>query len=253
MQQLPIFLNLAGQPVLLVGDGPAADAKRRLIEAAGGIIVGDGPARLAFVAIDDAGEARRIADALRASGILVNVVDRPALCDFTIPAIVDRSPVTVAIGTGGASASLAKALRERLEALLPAALGRLAAQLSAARARLVERFPDVAERRRALDAMLAPGGALDPLADPGDMQAAIDAAVAPAASRHAVVVVDSDDPDDLRLYQLRLLAQADAIVRDGDVADAIVARARRDAVRLDPADVSSASGLVVTIRRRPAP
>jgi uroporphyrin-III C-methyltransferase/precorrin-2 dehydrogenase/sirohydrochlorin ferrochelatase len=253
MQQLPIFLNLAGQPVLLVGDGAAADAKRRLIEAAGGIVVDDGPARLAFVAIDDAGEARRIADVLRARRILVNVVDKPALCDFTIPAIIDRSPVTVAIGTGGTSASLAKALRERLEVLLPAPLGRLAGQLRAARARLVERFPDAAERRGALDAMLAPGGSLDPLADPGDVEAAIDAAAVPAGSRHAVVVVDSDDPDDLRLYQLRLLAQADAIVRDDDVADAIVDRARRDAVRLAPDEASAASGLVVTIRRRSAP
>jgi siroheme synthase len=66
-------------------------------------------------------------------------------------------------------------------------------------------------------------------------------------------VVDSDDPDDLRLYQLRLLAQADAIVRDDDVADAIVDRARRDAVRLAPDEASAASGLVVTIRRRSAP
>jgi uroporphyrin-III C-methyltransferase/precorrin-2 dehydrogenase/sirohydrochlorin ferrochelatase len=125
--------------------------------------------------------------------------------------------------------------------------------LRAARARLVERFPDAAERRGALDAMLAPGGSLDPLADPGDVQAAIDAAAVPAGSRHAVVVVDSDDPDDLRLYQLRLLAQADAIVRDDDVADAIVDRARRDAVRLAPDEASAASGLVVTIRRRSAP
>src|SRR3546814_14222183 len=75
-------------------------------------------ARLAFVALADEAEARAAAEALRARGLLVNVVDRPDLCDFTTPAIVDRAPVTIAIGTGGASAGLAKAIRQRVEALL---------------------------------------------------------------------------------------------------------------------------------------
>ncbi|MGL4543230.1 MAG: precorrin-2 dehydrogenase/sirohydrochlorin ferrochelatase family protein, partial [Polymorphobacter sp.] len=128
MDALPIFVRLAGQPVLLVGEGEAADAKARLIAAAGGRIVRDvAPGvRLAFVALDDAAAATATAAALRTAGLLVNVVDRPALCDFTVPAIVDRSPVLLAIGTGGASATLAKALRERFEALLPARLGDLA-------------------------------------------------------------------------------------------------------------------------------
>ena len=118
--------------MLLVGDGEAADAKRRLIEAAGGVVVTAlvPGVRLAFVALD-APEAE--AARLKAAGLLVNVVDRPALCDFTVPAIVDRSPVLVAVGTGGASASLATALRQRFERLLPARLGALALALRAAR------------------------------------------------------------------------------------------------------------------------
>ncbi|MGB3845303.1 MAG: NAD(P)-dependent oxidoreductase, partial [Sphingopyxis sp.] len=102
MEQFPLFLNLRGRTVVLVGEGEAADAKARLIVRAGGRIVRawEAGATIAFVALDDADEARAAADALRARGLLVNVVDRPALCDFTTPAIVDRAPVTIAIGTG---------------------------------------------------------------------------------------------------------------------------------------------------------
>ena len=117
MNQLPIFVTLRDRNVMLVGDGEAADAKRRLIERAGGICVAEGSldVMLAFVAIEDADEAAVIAARLKATGLLVNVVDQPRLCDFTTPAIIDRNPVLIAIGTGGASAGLAKALRQRLE------------------------------------------------------------------------------------------------------------------------------------------
>ena len=104
MESLPLFHRLAGQPVLVVGEGEAAAAKARLIQEAGGIVVQalQPGVRLAFVALDDGAEA--VAEELRAAGLLVNVVDRPALCDFTVPAIIDRAPVTVAVGTAGASA-----------------------------------------------------------------------------------------------------------------------------------------------------
>jgi uroporphyrin-III C-methyltransferase/precorrin-2 dehydrogenase/sirohydrochlorin ferrochelatase len=126
MQQLPLFVNVDGRKVIVAGDGAAADAKRRLVKRAGGVCVDedDVDARIAFVAVDNPGEAEALADQLRARGLLVNVVDRPELCDFTTPAIVDRSPVLIAISTGGASAGMAKALRQRIEAMLPARLGR---------------------------------------------------------------------------------------------------------------------------------
>src|SRR3546814_5909199 len=94
MHQFPVFLNLRGRTVVLVGEGEAADAKARLIVRAGGRIVPaweDG-ATIAFVALDDEYEARAAAQALRARGLLVHVVDRPGLCDFTTPDIVDRAP-----------------------------------------------------------------------------------------------------------------------------------------------------------------
>ena len=236
MDALPIFLRLDGQRVLLVGTGPAADAKARLIAAAGGVVVADLPARLAFLVLDDAAAAAAEAAHLRAAGLLVNVVDRPALCDFTVPAIVDRSPVIVAVGTGGASASLAKALRERFEALLPTGVGPLAAAIFAARAAVARRAPTVDARRRLWDALLAPGGRLDPLAAHGDADAAVARAVAadpatPVASLTAIVLT-SPDPDELTLRQLRALNQADTVYHGRDVPAAILDRARRDAVRI---------------------
>jgi len=233
VHSLPIFVRLTGQRVLLVGDGEAADAKARLIAGAGGVVVRELPARLAFVALDDADEAAAEAAGLKAAGLLVNVVDRPALCDFTVPAIVDRSPVIVAVGTGGASASLAKALRERLEALLPAGLGRLAEAIFASRAAIAGRAPTVAARRRLWDAALAPGAALDPLAEIADPAAAIlSLSNTAVANSVASIVLISPDPDDLTLRQLRTLNQADTIFHDAAVPPAILDRARRDAVRI---------------------
>ncbi|UAJ10706.1 precorrin-2 dehydrogenase/sirohydrochlorin ferrochelatase family protein [Glacieibacterium megasporae] len=233
MDALPIFVRLTGMRVLLIGNGPAAEAKARLIEGAGGVVVRDLPARIAFVALDDAAEAEAEATRLRAHGLLVNVVDRPALCDFTVPAIVDRSPVIVAVGTGGASASLAKALRERFEAMLPARLGGLADAIFAARAAVAATHPTIDARRRLWDTALAPGGVLDPLADHGDPGAAV-AGIGDAEATAALVeiVLTSRDPDDLTLRQLRLLNQADTIYHPADVPPAILDRARRDADRI---------------------
>ncbi len=228
MRQLPLFFNLDGRAVLLVGDGPAADAKARLVEGAGGIVVREpGAARLAFVALGG-NAARREAERLKAAGLLVNVVDRPELCDFTVPAIVDRSPVTIAVGTGGASATLAKALRERLEALLPATLGRLAEALAGVRGAVAARFPDAADRRRYWDALLAPGGALDPLSDVADPASAMAGNLPPAPKPRTIAVLD---PDDLTLADLRALSTADTIFHTADASPAILDRARRDAIR----------------------
>ena len=125
------------------------------------MIVGEeGEAALAIVALGDPGP---VVARLRARGILVNAVDRPDLCDFTLPAIIDRDPVLVAVGTGGVSAGLAAALRQRLEAVLPASLGGLARALEAAKPAIRGRWPEIGERRRALGAALA--GPLDPLHD----------------------------------------------------------------------------------------
>ena len=190
-------------------------------------------ATIAFVALADEAEARAATAALRARGLLVNVVDRPDLCDFTTPAIIDRTPVTIAIGTGGASAGLAKAVRQRIEALFPARLGALASALHAARGAIKARWPAAADRRRAIDAALALGGYLDPLdidaADKVDMwlAAPTDAPV----SRLEAIRLTSPDPDDLTLRAARLLGEADHVFHPPAIPATILDRARADAVR----------------------
>ena len=207
-------------------------------------------ARLAFLAID---EPEAIAARLKARGVLVNVMDRPELCDFTMPSLLERGDVVVAVGTGGTSAGLAKALRLRLEGLLPQSLGNLAKALGAARETLRARFADPGERRRALDAALAEGGALDPLGDHGE--GAVEAWLGGATSGSAGVIeirLTSDDPDELTLRAARLLGSADLVAYDPGIAPAILARARADAVRQELHDgvaLARRTGLTVILRR----
>jgi uroporphyrin-III C-methyltransferase/precorrin-2 dehydrogenase/sirohydrochlorin ferrochelatase len=246
IESLPLFHRLSGRPVVVTGDGEAADAKRRLVERAGGRVVrglAEGMAagaRIAFIAQEDEAAAQADVARAREAGMLVNAPDRPALCDFTVPSILDRTPVLLAIGTGGASAGLAKQLRLRLEALLPQSLGVLASALLAARPALRARFPDAGERRRALDAALGQGGALDPLEDAGAERAPVE------------ITLRSADPEDLTLREARLLGSADLIVHEAEVPPAILDRARADAARqLAGADEQSFEmhrGLVVTLR-----
>ena len=236
MHSLPLFLRVSGQPVILIGMGEAADAKRRLIERAGGVIVdeADVQARIAFVALEDRAEAAQVSGRLKARGLLVNVVDQPALCDFTTPAIVDRDPVLIAVATGGASAGLAKAVRQRIERMLPQRLGDLATALSEARARLRVRWPDGLARRHALDRAFQEGGALDPLRDlsPDAVAEWLNQPDSVPASRSETIMLTSLDPDDLTLRAARLLGEADRIIHDTQVPPAILARARADAVRI---------------------
>ena len=255
MHSLPLFVRLQGRAVILIGDGDAASAKRALLERAGAQIVGeDAVAALAIVAIEDEVAAVEAVARLKARGILVNAVDRAALCDFTLPAIVDRDPVLIAIGTGGASAGLAKALRQRLEALLPQSLGRLATALQAARGGMRTRFPDATERRRAIDAALDPGGPLDVLGGHGEDAVAHWLAAPASGTRGGYhhLIISSDDPDDLTLRQARLLGQADQIFHNPQIAPAILARGRADAVRSACAAPPDASidGIILYLERR---
>lgn len=255
MRSLPLFHTVRGQPVIVLGEGDAADAKRRLVERAGGQVIADlaegidKGARLAFVAHDDAGSCEADAIRLRCAGLLVNVVDRPELCDFTTPSIVDRDPVLIAVGTGGASAGLAKAVRLRLEALLPQGLGVLASGLEAARGAMRRRWPAARDRRAALDVALGAGAALDPFDDDaaGRVAGWLDGAGTPALG-HYDITLRSADPDDLTLRDARLLGQADVLVLQGKIPAAILARARADAVRLPEGAAVPEQGLVVVLR-----
>lgn len=256
MHSLPLFVKLSGRPVVIVGHGDAAEAKARLVRRAGGIVVDEDTAeeaRLAFVALDDEEEAREAVERLRGRGLLVNAVDRPEFCDFTTPAIVDRDPVIIAIATGGASAGLAKALRQRIEALFPASLGSLADAMKRSRGAIKARWPDASDRRRAIDRAFRPGGTLDPL-NVDDRQ--IESNMADwlnsdgASEGYSVETVrlTSDDPDELTLRAARLLGEADHVVHAADCPPAILARARADAARhAHPCDTTLLDGLVVEI------
>jgi uroporphyrin-III C-methyltransferase / precorrin-2 dehydrogenase / sirohydrochlorin ferrochelatase len=249
MHSLPLFLRLSGRPVILLGEGEAAEAKRRLLERAGAHIGGEeSDARIAIVALEGAETDAAVAR-LRARGILINAVDRPDLCDFTLPAIVDRNPVLVAIGTGGASAGLAAALRQRLETILPAPLGTLASQLFAERAAIRRRYPDGGERRRALGTAFSAGGALDPFGAFETVADWISNSSDAEPQRLAIIDVSNSDPDAMTLRDARFLAAADRIYHMEGVPTAILDRARADAERhLGAPPVTPLPGLTVFLK-----
>lgn len=247
INSLPLFHRIKGQKVLVLGDGDAAEPKKRLVQRAGGIIEDDMQRafdeglRLAFVAYDDPSACKNAAINLRCAGMLVNVVDMPDLCDFITPSILDREPVLIAVGTGGASAGLAKHLRLRLERILPQSLGRLAKGLFNARERLREKFPEGAERRRAIDDALCEGGALDPFeTDSADrVEKWLSDKLDDNTKLVEHITLTSTDPEDLTLRQARLLGVADVIVLVGDIPVPILARARADAKQIDAASFTS--------------
>ena len=175
----------------------------------------------------------------QARGIPVNIVDRPALCSFIMPAIVDRDPVIVAIGTGGAAPVLARLVRARIEAMLPPLLGRVAAMADAFKEEMRARFPDLARRRRLIERLFA--GRAAALALAGEDAAARDAVVAEMAAEEAgapapgivhLVGAGPGEADLLTLRAQRLLGEADVIVHAEAMSEAVLDLARRDAERL---------------------
>ncbi|WP_419899089.1 siroheme synthase CysG [Roseomonas sp. USHLN139] len=246
MRHFPLFLDLQGRDVLLLGGGEALAAKARLLAAAGARLrqasrfspeLLEGVA-LACAAGAPEAELRALSAACQARGIPVNVVDRPALSSFITPAIIDRDPVTVAIGTAGTAPLLARLVRQRVEAVLSPGLGRIAALAERFRGRLREALPDVAARRRFLEGVLA--GRPAQLAEEG-RQAEAEAAFAAALARAEtaptglvhLVGAGPGAADLLTLRALRLMGEADVIVHDRLVSAAVLDLARRDAERID--------------------
>ncbi|MCR5873554.1 siroheme synthase [Phenylobacterium sp. J426] len=245
MDAFPAFFPLAGRTVVIAGEGEAAEAKARLFEGSPATVVrlseeealdrrAYAAATLAFVAAEDDHFARQAAEAARAAGVPVNVVDRPALCDFTTPAVIDRGEVVAAIGTGGASPMLATMLRHDLEARVPEGAGRVAALFRQMQDEVREALPE-AHRRRAFlrDALRGPAARA---AMEGDMDQARDllrlglAQDAPLAA--AVQYIDARGPADLlTLRAARALAAADVLVCDAAAHADVLALARRDAER----------------------
>jgi len=246
MKHLPLFFDLAGRKVVVIGEGPKADLRVKLARSAGadvqrldpGSIASDDfqGAVAAFVATADEATDTAAQRLAKAAGVPVNVADRPALCDFIMPAIVDRDGVVVAISTGGASPTLASVLRGRIEAALPERIGTLASLATAFRGQVNALIADPA-RRRAFLRRLVEGPAAR-LALAGDEAGArrvvlgdLDAARRQNVSAGIAHIVGAGpgDPDLLTLKAAQLLQEADAILHDDLVPPAVLNRARRDA------------------------
>jgi len=253
MRFFPVFLDLRAGTVALVGDTEAARAKLRLLRAAGARVrrhADDTDLDLsdAIAVISAAGEPidSAVAALARSRRIPVNVVDRPELSTFIVPAIVDRGDVVVAIATGGAAPVLARRLRQRIEALLPARIGELAALMGRYRDRVAATLAPAARRRfweRVVDGPVA-AAALSGRS----LEAEAALARAIAAGRHAerqrgtvyLVGAGPGDPDLLTLRALHVLQSADMVFHDDAVSAAVLDRARRDATRVPvgPGDVT---------------
>jgi uroporphyrin-III C-methyltransferase/precorrin-2 dehydrogenase/sirohydrochlorin ferrochelatase len=264
MDYLPVFLRLQARSALVVGGGPVAARKADWLLRAGARVTVVAPqlapqlaSRLAraeiahiaqpfapehlagaaaVVAATDDGEANAaVSQAAHALGIPVNVVDSPELSSFIFPAIIDRSPLVVAVSSAGASPVLARRVREQIEALLPARLGALARFLGRRRA-AVKRLLDARSARAFWERVI--GGRIAAQVLGGNEGAAARSFErelrTPGESPGEVYLIGAGpgDPDLLTLRALQLLQQADVILYDRLVPEAILERARRDAERV---------------------
>lgn len=264
----PLFADLRGRAVLVVGGGTVAARKvEALLEAGARVVVAapelapalqqladqqrvqwragafepdwlDG-AWLAIAASHDTAVNRRVAEAGTVRRIFVNVVDDAEVSSFHVPARVKRGRVQLAISSGGSAPVLARRLRERLEAELDESLAAVAELLARERARIRWRFPQAGKRRRFFEQLL--DGDVPNLLRAGDAagaQAAFDRALAagvPQACRGSVTLIGAGpgDPGLLTLKGLRALQDADVILHDRLVGAGVLDLARRDAERID--------------------
>jgi len=267
MQFLPIFLNVRAQNCLVVGGGDVAYRKAVLLDRAGArlrivapeidaelealVIAGAGEIRLrefhdsdldgvflAVAATDDEEVNSAVSESAKSRGLPVNVVDKPSLCSFIVPAIVDRSPVVIAISSGGASPILTRKLKEKLETMIPAAYGRLALLLGSYRGRAKSVIGDFKRRTRFWEALLS--GPLSEMVLAGredDARRHIEQQLAQSEHidiRGEVFLVGAGpgDPDLLTLKALRLMQEADVVLYDRLVSPEILQRIRPDAEKI---------------------
>ncbi|MFQ2133192.1 siroheme synthase CysG [Aeromonas hydrophila] len=266
MDYLPIFCRLDNKPVLLVGGGEVAERKARLLLDAGAQLTvvapeldpelaelaANGsiewlagefePAQLAGKWLVVAATDRREVNALvyqsaNQARIFANVVDDPKRSSFIMPSIIDRSPLMVAISSGGKAPVLARLLREKLEALLPQHLGAVATFAGGLRERVKARFASMGERRQFWERLLGADQLGQALArgDKASANQLADALFAEdAAAKGEVILVGAGpgDPGLLTLHALRQMQQADVVVYDRLVSDEVMALVRRDAKRI---------------------
>ncbi|HYP66760.1 MAG TPA: siroheme synthase CysG [Thiobacillaceae bacterium] len=268
MNFLPIFIDLRGKNCLVVGGGDTAARKSALLLQCGALVSVVHPGDLvpafnelkeqdrithmpqAFsaellnnvalvisAAEDDAIDGQ-VHAAAAARQLPVNVVDKPALCSFVLPAIMDRSPMIVAVGTGGASPVLARLLRARLETLIPSSYGKLAHLAEDFRERVKAKFTFPPQRRVFWEKVLQ--GPVAELVFAGKeqeaeqvLQSILDKEIDSAPSGEVYLVgAGPGNPDLLTFRALRLMQQADVIVHDNLVTKEILEMCRRDAERI---------------------
>ena len=267
MNYLPIFLDIRDRHCLVVGGSETAARKAELLLRAGahvGVVaqaLHEGFERLphrerlsrvadaytselldgqdaVIVVADDAALKQSIADAARARHIPVNVADTPALCSFILPSIIDRSPIMVAVSSGGESPVLARMLRARLETLIPASYGRLGALASRFKDRV--RAAIKSEQRRAFweKVFLSPVAEMVFSGREQEAEARLEVMLKEGSgtdiSRGEVYLVGAGpgNPDLLTFRALRLMQQADVLVYDRLVSQPILDMCRRDAERI---------------------
>jgi len=267
---LPVFLNVKGKRALVVGGGTLAARKADLLARAGcdltvvATALNDDLARVvreyriehkttelsaddlkgcvvAFGASSDTAVNRKLHDLATAAGILVNISDTTDLCDFIMPAVLDRSPLLIAIASGGTTPLLTRMLKARFETSIPAAYGRLAEFAGSYRQKVKDSIPNMTRRRRFWEEMID-GPIAEHLFSGQEEQATalMESLLDEAASdsdrppRGEVYLVGTGpgDPDLLTFRALRLMQQADVVLYDRLIGEGILDLVRRDASRI---------------------
>ncbi len=267
MQNYPIFVDLKEQHCLMVGGGPVALRKIRLMVSAGAKITVVAPElcadlesefgkkivhharkfedsditgyRLVTAATSDPSVNRRVSELAQAVNVPVNVVDQPELCSFITPSIVDRSPVLIAISTGGDAPVLARMLRTKLEAFIPASYGKLAATMGKYRDALKKTVPEERDRRLFWEKVVqGPVAELFFSGQSAEAEKMLHKKIDDSNGEHQtlgevwLIGAGPGDPDLLTFRALRLMQQADVVLYDRLVSEPILNLTRRDADRI---------------------
>jgi uroporphyrin-III C-methyltransferase/precorrin-2 dehydrogenase/sirohydrochlorin ferrochelatase len=264
LARLPVFFALAGKRAVIAGGSAAAAWKAELLAAAGASVevyaatLGEemieiaaqanvtihrreidaadlANAALAVGAFEDEGEAAAFAALARAAGVPVNVIDKPAFCDFSFGAIVNRSPLVIGISTDGAAPVFGQAIRAKLEALIPRGFARWAEAARSWRPRVQALALSFRERRRFWErfterAVAAPERA----PTPSDIDALMSETRGAPSDTGSVILVGAGpgDPELLTLRAVRALQSADVILIDDLVSPQVLDFARREAKKM---------------------